>query len=375
MTLDSTFSLDPVCSASSSKERLNCGLRPSGKDQLASKDSLVYGPENDLLQGLIPSTDSNPPLAFPICIYGPSGSGKSELADWITNSFFGSYRILRLVASDFHRDYIDAVDLDNVAGFRKNICSTDQVVIFDNLEELARKPRAIEELEYLIANCERLIFTCARNPASIPEFPYRFVSRILGGLPVSLSHPASSTRRLILANELAKYGGSIQSDAAAWLAENSAMTIPAIQQVVSKLRIHFNFRKTINLKAVKNVFGETCLDLPSLNEIARKVAKHQRMRVSDIRSQSRKKSMVQARGITIFIARDVFQYKYEELGRFLGNRDHSTIMHAHRKFQQTISLDPELKKCIDDLVVLIRQNTVQQNAVQLSDAKPSPPDG
>ena len=83
--------------------------------------------------------------------------------------------------------------------------------------------------------------------------------------------------------------------------------------------------------------------------ICRIVAKNQRLKSSDMKSQSRKRSIVLARGVAVYIARENYRFKYDEIGKFFGNRDHTTVMHAHRRFKLQIVTDLELKNCLEEI--------------------------
>ena len=362
MTLDSSFSLSSASPGHDSDQRISAGTNASRSIDSDGAGELFYGSENELLRAFLNDDAALAKLnLFPICIFGPAGSGKSELARWIANRHFSNNRLTRYAATDFYRDFVDAVDLDNVTAFRDSCLSDDRLTVLDSLNELVSKERALEEVEYLIDRSCRLIVTCTDNPAELSSIPNRISSRLMSGLSIPLAHPSNEILQLILVSELKSFNATISDEAAQWLSENVVSTIPEIRQVISTLRIQVNFKNLISLDTVKNIFSQSGNVTPKLPLIAKLVAKNQRIKVSDLTGQSRKRSIVQARGIAVYIARETYQYKYEELGRFFGNRDHSTMMHAHRKFNHEIKVDSGLASCVDEITVAIRQRCEATN--------------
>lgn len=355
VTPDSFFSLTTDCSAAVSANRPDDRLALSPNERLHRDRPLIFGEENQLLRTFLEPLDHfSVDEIFPLGIFGPSGTGKSEIARWLARTHFAHLELTTTTATDFFRDFVEAMDLGNVRDFRRSLCAPDRLVILDNLQELATRPRVLNELEYLLEHAPHLIVTCSVNPAELPQFPYRLTSRILGGLSIQVAPPSTGIRQEILRHELSQHQARIDDDALAWLATHAATTIPEIKQVMARLRIEVNFRRPITLALVRKVFGNLAADVPSLTDLTTLIARQQRLKVGDLKGQSRKRSMVQARGMAIYIARQEFQYKYEELGRFFGNRDHSTIMHAHRKFQDQLLTDPELRKNIDEITARIQ---------------------
>ena len=398
MNLDPTFSLPPTYSSQPPGADKDKRTHTKNGSQRSSANRLFFGDENSILRAFLPlvtsssandsgtsvsstsdstldsstldslQTDSrrsthnsgsqagtNLEELFPVCLYGPSGTGKSEVALWMARQSYSQLNLTRIAANDFFRDYLDAIDLDEMQRFRQAFTDDHSIFILDNFEEFATKPAIFDELVFLLDNAKRLIVTSSKNPADLPDLPYRLTSRLLSGLAIPLDVPSPLVRQLILQQEVVSYGSQIADDAASWLVENMAHSIPEIKKIVSRMRIHLDFRNPILLESVQKIFCKQVADIPPLTEIAKIVAKNQLLKVSDLKSQSRKRSIVQARGIAVYVGRELFKYKYEELGRYFGNRDHSTIMHAHKKFKNEIKLDAELKKCVDEISSTIQQ--------------------
>ena len=244
---------------------------------------------------------------------------------------------------------MDALELNEVSEFRKSLRS-DSLIIIDNFEELETRFSIHNELSYWLDNFPKIIITSTVHPSELKSLPTFLVSRLLNGLSLPLEHPSLKTRTEIVSLEIKKLGGELTPAAAKWFAEKVGLTIPLIRQKISELRIHLNFKQKIELSAIQKVFRpQTDQSSVDISLIAQSIARNQKVKVSDLKSQSRKRSIVQARGMAIYIAREYFQFKYDEIGRFFGNRDHSTVMHAHRKFANLFESDFELKHAIQEI--------------------------
>lgn len=363
MTLDSSFSLNAASASELTDAREGDALL-SGKNRRinrskpgsTSEDRLFFGPENALLQAFVIDPTQLLELSnFPICIYGPSGCGKSELAHYFVKTLSPEFEIHSHCASDFFQDFIEAIDLNELNNLRDRLTSPKSVLVLDSFEEFCTKPSIFEELIYQLDHCPRMIITSSYHPADLSGIPYRVTSRLLNGLSIPMENPSVAARILILKNEVNKFGGSISDEAADWLVNNQRSSIPEIKQIISKLRIQLDFSQTIELTAVQRVFKKKSKSVATLAEITAKVAQNQLLKPADLKSQSRKRPVVQARSLVVYIAREVFQYKYEEIGRYLGNRDHTTILHAHKKIKKELSADIELNNCVSEITKIIQQ--------------------
>ena len=366
MTLESSFSLSQSSASSLGKASDAPAGGFSKYPVQKTSNELFYGPENSILKLFSDDLPSHSSFdfsqndLFPISIFGPSGSGKSELANYLAERLVrlnsnSLTETIRFSVSDLFRDFIDAIEIDELDKFRQSLVSPNRLLLLDNFEELLTKPSLFDEIIYLLDHGRQLIITSSVHPADFVHLPYRITSRLLNGLSLPLENPSAETLLVVLQSEIQKYGSTISPEASRWLIDRTCSTIPEIKQCVSKLRIHLDFSNPIELSAVFKVLGKSSNHDFSLNEIAKIVAKKQRLKISDLKSQSRKQSIVLARGIAVYLARQIFQYKFDDIGKFFGNRDHTTILHAHRKFKKQIETDAELKKCFDDIYSTIRK--------------------
>lgn len=355
MTFDSIFSLQNPAFDELSTTPLNRAAKRVPSRSKTSETELIFGPENHLLSVLsddhLKSLDRH---QFPIVLYGPSGCGKSALAEIVSHSFCKNKKlplqsIFKTNGTDFFRDFLDAVNLDELQQFRSSYLK-HQLFVLDSVQELVKRKSIYNELIYLLDHCPHLILTSSLHPNDLELFPNQITSRLLSGLCLPISTPSVETKIRIIENEVSRFCGTISSEAAKWLAENECPTIPILKEKVSRLRIKLNFQNEIDLDGIHRVFSNRSNQSVSLNLIAKFVAKTKSLKISDLKSQSRKRVFVQARGLAIFIARNNHQYKFEEIGQFFGNRDHTTVMHSFQKVKLELTKDAEMKKCLESIV-------------------------
>ena len=359
MTFNSIFSLqNPTLNELSTTSLSRSAKRVPSRSRSADSE-LIFGPENNLLSVL---TNDQLKLLdrhqFPILIYGPSGCGKSAIAEIISQNFCHTRELptrscFKTNGNDFFRDFIDAINLDELQEFRSSYLK-HPLIVLDSIQDLAKRKSIHNELIYLLDHCSHVILTSSLHPNDLDLFPNQITSRLLDGLCLPVSTPSVETKMRIIENEISKFCGTIQAEAARWLAENECPTIPILKEKISRLRIKLDFQNEIDLESIHRVFKARDINSVSLNLISKVVAKNQSLKISDLKSQSRKRVFVQARGLAIFIARTHYQYKFEEIGQFYGNRDHTTVMHALQKTQRDINTDPELKKCLDTIIASIQ---------------------
>jgi chromosomal replication initiator protein len=392
VTFESIFSLpnsipselmETLKETGSNNEKMNSGvgsLESSAKAKnsgFGSKDKrsrLFFGRENSLLKLLLQENLAGWDKSFfPLFFYGPSGCGKSAIAELFARDLSESFSeesidagspeelplsftpretpregVFHRNASDFFRDFIEAVDLDELENFR-GIYKKSKVVILDNIDELIEKKSVHGELIHLLDRCPLVILTSVIHPSEFNAFPGQVNSRLLSGLCIPVENPETTVKTILIENEVSLLNGTIEREAALWLAENACPNIPLLKQQVSKLRIHLNLQKPVTLSALKKIFNKKVVANVTLPLICRIVAKNQRLKSSDMKSQSRKRSIVLARGVAVYIARENYRFKYDEIGKFFGNRDHTTVMHAHRRFKLQIVTDLELKNCLEEI--------------------------
>jgi chromosomal replication initiator protein len=332
----------------------------------------LAGPENHLVEVVVRSILQEPPNGYnPVILYGPSGVGKSHLALGLAAEWKEKHRRQRVectTALDFSRELADAIETQGVEEFREKYRQAALVVIED-IHRLGRKGTApcsrrenrgsphrpeklntqeelVHTLDALIRNGAWFLLTSTIAPGDGPGISPMLQSRLMSGLIVPLALPGFSTRLSIIQQHSGLLKYDLSKSAAEALAERLQGTVPEIQQMIARLKIpRMPAGKRISAQAAKHWFDRPApRSAPSLQKIAALTAKHFGLKAALLRSPSRKRNIVAARDLAIHLARQLLNFSFEEIGRFFGGRDHTTIMHSCRKVEALVKTDAACRR-------------------------------
>jgi chromosomal replication initiator protein len=321
----------------------------------------VAGPENALLSRALAAMHDPSPATNPLVITGMSGSGKSLILELLVAEFqrhFAGVAVLSTTAVDLARAYAHAVQTDSVGEFRHRH-SRLQLLAIDDVQRIADKGAAQQELRQLIDSLASrgclVVATLRTHPLQTAELSPSLASRLSAGLVIPLSLPGYAARRALLTHFAAEADVGLPQSALERLAPVGAAlpqlaTAPQLRRAVIRLgeqalpgggKIDRSIIDTF-LKADGSVS-------PSLKAIAAGVAKHFGVTVGDLRSNSRQHSLTAVRGLAIHLARELTGLSYAQIGRYFGNRDHTTVMYACKKATKAMADEPQLQRAVDEL--------------------------
>ncbi len=348
----------------------------------ASNASLRYFAELDLPE----------PTDWPIVFYGPTGTGKTSLAmlilerllvpsptlEFSEDAVFDENQIpspVFLTAADFMRRFKSAVETDSVAEFRLRLAGG---FLIDDLDYLSNFPGAQQELCFLmdrLAEKQRpMIATLNDSPQASRCFCPQLASRLMNGLCLPVVSPGESARRVVLQDLASIFDLDLEPPALDWLANHLKITVPKMNHVLAQLK-SFTISsdlacQTISVDFLKSWFERATRksDQAKARHIIQTVAREFCFKVTDLKGQSRKQTLTLARSISMFLCREMLDFSFLKIGKLLGNRDHSTVMHSCRKIQSMIDSDPE--QPYTKTIVLLRHRLVQQfNEFQYEDVE------
>lgn len=322
----------------------------------------IHGPENRLVGYVCSSPESVLVRGNPLLLFGNSGVGKSTIARELAAAEASlketSAKPSILSAVDFARDYAKAVDADAVSKFRESVIAAT-ILVVEDVHLIADKIPAQDELASLIARRvdEALptILTCRRLPIHVQGLRPGLVSRMLPGLSIPLAEPQCDTRRLIL-HELASVLGIVINNPVAdkldALLPNDA-SVPVMSSLMNNLMLSAGLlaggelsleHVDLYTKLSKNASG------PSVNNIAKAVARKFGLRLADLKSSSRQKKVVRARSLAMYLSRDLTALSLKMIGDFFGGRDHSTVIHAIQTTEDLLASDTAISLIANDVV-------------------------
>ncbi len=329
-------------------------------------DEFLVGPENRLAEVAVQAVlEGNGHDHFnPLLFYGPSGCGKSHLAMGIAAGWSARCeqrrRVQCVAADDFALELREAIAAQATADFRRKYREAELLVV-ESIPRLAGKTAAQEELlhtiDALIANGRRVIGTALTPPSRWSDISPAIRSRFHGGLLVPVQLPGSEVRRLLIERWSGALGLSIEAEAVAFAAERLALSAPQLLGALIQLGERAApTTQAITLGQVRRFvdsFGG--MSTPTLKEIAAATARHFGVTLGQMRSKSRRRAVVLARDTAIYLARELAGNTLPELGRYFGNRDHTTISHGYHKVKQMLLTDTELQQAVSAVQNMLKE--------------------
>jgi chromosomal replication initiator protein len=317
---------------------------------------LVLGPENHLAAAVAEAFFQGRSGHYsPLVIYGPSGSGKSHLAQglahWWRTARPGT-SVLLTSGADLARDYAQALDRQQLAAWRAAVRSHHLLVIED-LAQLAGKGAAQQELIQLLDDCsgsEAMVVVTARSlPQQLSSLLAALRSRLSAGLAVPLALPGIDARRAILERLAASRGLSLPKKILQSLSAGPSVPVTALRGAIMQLEMAQR-SGALNAEGLRRLVADRPrLRQVSLREITLATARYFGLKLADLKSPSRRQAVVTARGIAIYLARVLTSHSLEQIGDYLGGRDHTTVLHGHRRIEKLMKRDAATRLAVAEV--------------------------
>ena len=306
----------------------------------------VVGPENQLIEVAVAAVLEEPTSAYnPLVLCGPSGSGKTHLS----GGLFRAWKVLHprrsaalVTATDFAREYRDALETKTDDQFLAPYART-RLLVVENLDELSGRSSAQQLLavliDQLLSRGAWIVVTSRTAPSRLSGLHEALQARLASGLTVQLALPNSETRLAILEQVARLRGLAVEDFVLETLAEGLALPVPELVGALVQLEGEARLAETtITLAAAHQLLAERrATRCPSLSQIAKATAKHFALSVADLRGASRRRAIVTARNVAMYLARNLTESSLDRIGGYFGNRDHTTVSHGCQKVEATIT--------------------------------------
>lgn len=327
--------------------------------------TFVVGKNTEFAHAACYNAAQNPgdPAHNPLLICGPVGMGKTHLLHALGHEVLARYpekRVLYIQAEKFLNEFISALRHKKVSEFRQKYRDKVDVLLFDDVQFIGKGESTQEEFFHifnsLIERHKQIVLASDRRPREILKLDDRNRSRLEWGLTVDITMPDLETRMAILRFKAELLAIPVPDDVVLYVAQVAKRSIREMEGALKTLKMFSDLQGVpITLNLAKKV-----LQLPEsplmihADEILKLVAEEFDITLTEIKGTERSKRVNIPRQIAIYLLKKHFDKSFSEIGRLLGNRDHSTIMNAYQKAFELLS-DPQIKIRVDELEQQIYQ--------------------
>lgn len=324
-------------------------------------DTFIEGVSNKLARTAAETVSQNPGYSTfnPLFIYGESGVGKTHIANAIgikVKELFPSKRVLYVSTHLLFMQYADAVKHNSISDFI-NFYQTIDVLIIDDLQELETYVKTQNPLfhifNHLHLNHKQLILTSDRPPKDIKSLEDRLLSRFKWGLVAELEKPDLELRKRILREKTRRDGISLPDDVIDYIAENVVDNARDLEgAIVSLMAYSTTFNRDIDISLAKTILEKCSLieEKPlTIDEIVQRVCDYFKVDSKLLQTKSRKREIVQARQVSMFLAKKYLDYSTSQIGATIGGRDHATVLHALNVVRNQLEIDRSFKEDMSEI--------------------------
>ena len=327
--------------------------------------NFVEGKSNQLARAAAFQVGENPGRSYnPLFIYGGVGLGKTHLMQAIGNAMLSKNRAARVsyVHSErFVGDMVRGLQHNTIAEFKRSYRSLDALLI-DDIQFFAGKERSQEEFFHtfnaLLEGQKQIVLTCDRYPKEVNGLEERLKSRFGWGLTVAIEPPELETSVAILMSKAASEGSVLPEEVAFFIAKRIRSNVRELEGALRRVIANSTFTgRPISLDFAKEALRDLLAlqdRLVSIENIQKTVAEYFKIRVADLLSKRRSRSVARPRQIAMALAKELTNHSLPEIGDAFGGRDHTTVLHACRRIA---ALRETEKRVDEDFVNLLRTLT------------------
>ncbi len=328
-------------------------------------DSFVEGKSNQLARAAASQVGENPGKSYnPLFIYGGVGLGKTHLMHAIGNSMLKNNpaaRVSYVHSERFVGDMVKGLQHNTISEFKRSYRSLDALLI-DDIQFFAGKERSQEEFFHtfnaLLEGQRQIILTCDRYPKEVNGLEERLKSRFGWGLTVAIEPPELETSVAILMSKAAAEDIALPEEVAFFIAKRIRSNVRELEGALRRVIANYRFTgRAINLDFAKEALRDLLAvqdRLVSIENIQKTVAEYFKIRVGDLLSKKRSRSIARPRQFGMALAKELTNHSLPEIGDAFGGRDHTTVLHGCRRITSLRETD---KRIDDDYLNLLRTLT------------------
>ena len=299
----------------------------------------------------------------PLLLYGGVGLGKTHLMHAVGNSIVAqnpNARVVYLHSERFVQDMVSALRNKTINEFKRFYRSLDALLI-DDIQFFANKEQSQEEFFHtfnsLLENGQQIILTCDKYPKEIEGLEERLKSRFGWGLSQPLEPPELETRVAILKKKAEESQVDLPSEAAFFIAQRIRSNVRELEGALRRVIAHVQFTgEQVDIGLVKDALKDLLASHArqvSVDNIQRVVAEYYNIKIADLLSPRRSRSVTRPRQVAMALAKELTSHSYPEIGDGFGGRDHTTVMHGCKKVAELRDADADFEQDYQNLVRIL----------------------
>lgn len=337
-------------------------IQPSSLNPKYTFESFVVGESNRFAHAASLAVAEAPGKAYnPLFIYGGVGLGKTHLMQAIGHFVLKNhpdYRVVYVSSEKFTNELINAIRFNRTPQFRDTYRNIE-VLLVDDIQFFAGKESTQEEFFHtfnaLYESGRQIVISSDRPPKEIPTLEDRLRSRFEWGLITDIQAPDLETRIAILRKKAEIEGWHLPNDVIVNIADQINSNIRELEGALIRIIAFASFHNkqiTLDLanEVLKDVISSSKSQRVTIPLIQQVVAEYFNIEIEDLKAQRRTKNITFPRQIAMYIIRELTDYSLPKIGEEFGGRDHTTVLHAYEKIQNSIKEDPEVDRIIKTLI-------------------------
>ncbi len=323
-------------------------------------DNFVEGISNRLSRSVAASVADKPGRAFnPLFIHGSSGVGKTHLVNAIgikIKELHPELRVLYVSAHLFQVQYTDSILQKNFNDFMRFYQSID-VLIIDDIQEFAGLQKTqnafFHIFNHLHLNGKQLIMTSDRSPAQLQGMEERLITRFKWGMTAEIERPDLELRKNILRNKIYRDGLKFPEEVISYIAEHVNASIRDLEGIVVSLMAHSTINNTdVDINLARRIIGDYSdyeKKTITIDDIIKTVSDYYGIECNAINTRSRKREVVLVRQVAMYLAKKHLDMSTSKIGKYIGDRDHATVLHACKTVANLADTDKQFKVELEEI--------------------------
>ncbi len=337
------------------------------EDNLNSRyrfDSFIVGSFNELAYAAGQAIIENPGTKYnPFFVYGGTGLGKTHLLQAVGNAIKDKYenkKVHYITLEKFATDFINSLQGNKANSFKEKYRKYDLLII-DDIQFIGKMEKIQEELFHTFntfyENNKQIIFSSDKHPNYIPELADRLKSRFAAGMIVDVSEPEYESRLAILKVKLKDMEIELEPEIVDYVASSIQGNIRELEGSLNSIVCQYKLKnKPLTINEVKNLLKNNIRPKKNvaIKDVVKTISDYYNIEESSIYEKTRRKEIVKARQMVMYILREDFNVSYPLIGQKLGGKDHTTVIHSYLKIKNDLKNDPQLMQELEQIRIMFK---------------------